>query len=52
MPYKYTKTSRRKLKAHTAGRDRHHKGTALLAKQERLAQERSSIQRRKKKEEV
>lgn len=36
---RYTKTSRRRLKAHTQGRNRHSKGTAYADKANRLADE-------------
>lgn len=36
--------NRQKLKAHTAGNDRHHKGTSYLAKQERKTAERARQQ--------
>jgi len=36
MAFRYTKTSRRHLKAHDAGYDRHHKGMAYDHKKARL----------------
>lgn len=51
MARRYTKTSRRHLKEHDAGHDRHHKGMAYERKQARLGLEhqtqRSTLRKKK-----